>query len=192
MRLLVIAVTLLVLVFAFGRHASARDPGAGKRAPLATTAKIDLARYMGRWSVIANIPYFGERGKVETTDIYGLRADGRIDNTNDTRKSFEKPFKQMKGVATVVPGTNNAQWRIAFFGGLIKADYLVLEVAPDYSWALIGHPKREMGWVFSRTKSMDDALYQTLLGKMAGYGYDTTKFLKVPQQRAQQGQPGFQ
>jgi len=192
MRLFLIAVVVFALVLALGRDARGKDSGSAKPAPLSTTAKIDLARYMGRWSVIANIPYFGERGKVETSDIYALLPDGRIDNTYEYRKSFDKPFKQMKGVATVVPGTNNAQWRIAFFGGLVKADYLVLEVADDYSWALIGHPKREMGWIFSRSQMMDEALYQTLLGKMAGYGYDTKKFRKVPQKREQQGQPGFQ
>lgn len=192
MRFLLIFVVIVVLALALGRDARGKETPATKPAPLATTANIDLARYMGRWSVIANIPYFGERGKVETTDIYALMPDGRIDNTYEYRKAFGKPFKQMKGVATVVPGTNNAQWRIAFFGGLLKADYLVLEVAPDYSWALIGHPKRKMGWVFARSQAMDEALYQALLAKMAGHGYDTTKFRKVPQKREQQGQPGFQ
>jgi len=192
MRYLLIAAVMFVLVAALGRDAHAKPGANAKPAPLTTTARIDLARYMGRWSVIANIPYFGERGKVETTDIYALLPDGRIDNTFEYRKSFDKPLKHMKAAATVVPGTNNAQWRIAFFGGLVKADYLVLEVADDYSWALIGHPKRKMGWVFSRSQTMDEALYQSLLAKMGGYGYDTGKFSKVPQKREQQGQPGFQ
>lgn len=191
MRLFLIAAVVLLLTLAMARDVRAKG-AAAKRPPLATTAVIDLPRFMGAWSVIANIPYFGERGKVETSDVYALLPDGRIDNTYVYRKSFDKKFKDMKGLATVVPGTNNAQWKIAFFGGLLKADYLILEVAPDYSWALIGHPKREMGWVFARDKQMDEALYQSLLGKMAGYGYDTTKFRKVPQKREQLGQPGFQ
>lgn len=160
--------------------------------PLTSRAVIDLDRYMGRWWVIANIPYFAEKGKVATADIYDLRDDGRIGNVYAYRKAFDKPEKTMNGLATVVPGTNNAQWRIAFFGGLVKADYLILEVAPDYSWALIGHPKRNLAWIFAREPTMDAALYDTLRAKFGGYGYDPAKLQRVPQRPDQVGQPGFQ
>jgi apolipoprotein D and lipocalin family protein len=172
--------------------AACASTGESAMPPLTTTATVDLDRYMGRWWVIANIPYFAENGKVATADVYALRDDGRIENVYVYRKAFDKPEKQTKAVASVVPGTDNAQWQIAFFGGLVKADLLVLEVAPDYSWALIGHPKRKMGWVFSRTQAMDDAKYQELRGKFAGYGYDTAQFQRVPQFADQVGQPGFQ
>lgn len=192
MKALLVVLAVIGLVFALSRSAGAKDTDKAALPPLTTQADIDLPRYMGRWWVIANIPYWGERGKVETADVYALMPDGRIDNVFVYRKAFDKPIKEMKAVGKVVPGTKNAQWQIAFFGGLLKADYLVLEVAPDYSWALIGHPKRKMGWVFSREQTMDDALYQQLLGKMKGYGYDTSKFLKVPQNKAQVGMAGFQ
>lgn len=172
--------------------AACASTGGTAMTPLTTTATVDLDRYMGRWWVIANIPYFAENGKVATADVYALRDDGRIENVYVYRKAFDKPEKQTKAVARVVPGTNNAQWQIAFFGGLVKADLLILEVAPDYSWALIGHPKRKMGWVFSRTQAMDAAQYETLRGKFAGYGYDTAQFQRVPQFAEQMGQPGFQ
>lgn len=160
--------------------------------PLTTSAKVDLNRYMGRWWVIANIPYFAEKGKVATADIYDLRPDGRIGNVYAYRKAFDKPEKTMNGLATVVPGTNNAQWRIAFFGGLVKADYLILDVAPDYSWALIGHPKRNLAWIFSRDQMMEPAQYEALRAKFSAYGYDPAKIQRVPQFAAQSGQPGFQ
>ena len=38
------------------------------------------------------------------------------------RKAFDQPERETQAVASVVPGSNNAQWQIAFFGGLIKAD----------------------------------------------------------------------
>lgn len=172
--------------------AACASTGGTAMPPLTTTANVDLDRYMGRWWVIANIPYFAEKGKVATADVYALRDDGRIENVYAYRKAFDQPEKETQAVARVVPGTNNAQWQIAFFGGLVKADLLVLEVAPDYSWALIGHPKRKMGWVFSRSQAMDAAQYETLRAKFAGYGYDTSKFQRVPQFAEQVGQPGFQ
>ena len=48
--------------------------------PLKTVTKVDLGRYMGRWYVIANIPYSLERGKVASYDTYARQADGRMVN----------------------------------------------------------------------------------------------------------------
>lgn len=152
-----------------------------KRAPLVSQANIDLQRYMGRWWVIGNIPYFAERGKIASADIYELRPDGKIDNVFVYRKAFDKPEKRMHAVGTVKPGSNNAQWKIAFLGGLVRADYLILEVAPDYSWALIGHPSRKLAWVFGREQRMDDAQYRQLVARLANYGYDPGTLRRVPQ-----------
>ena len=177
MRLLLIVALVVVAAAALLRAPAAR---AGEL-PLRSTLQLDLARYMGRWWVIGHVPYFAERGKVATADVYALRPDGRIDNTYVYRKAFGKPEKSMHGVATVVPGTGNAQWRIAFFGGLVKADYLVLEVAPDYSWALIGEPKRKLAWIFSREPRVDDSRFAELAARFAKYGYDTGTLVRVPQ-----------
>jgi len=152
-----------------------------KPLPLASTVKLDLPRYMGRWWVIAHTPYFAEKGKVATADVYALRADGKIDNVFVYRKRFGAEEKQMHAVATVTPGTNNSQWTIGFFGGLLHADYLVLEVAPDYSWALIGQPSRKLAWVFARDARMDDAELARLLAKFPAYGYDPARLERVPQ-----------
>ena len=87
----------------------------------------------------------------------------------------------MHAVGHVIPGTGNAQWQIAFFGGLLRADYLVLEVAPDYSWALIGQPSRKLAWVFAREPRMDDATLAALEAKFPSYGYDPKRLKRVPQ-----------
>ncbi len=185
---------LALALFATALIALAANASTGVAAmpPLTTTAVVDLERYMGRWWVIANIPYFAENGKVATADIYTLREDGRIDNVYAYRKAFDKPEKTTEAIASVVPGTNNAQWVIAFFGGLVKADLLVLEVAPDYSWALIGHPKRKMAWIFAREQAMDAEQFETLRAKFKDFGYDPAKLQRVPQFPEQAGQPGFQ
>ena len=152
---------------------------------------IDLQRYMGRWYVIANVPYFPERGKVATYDEYILRKDGRIDNIFGFKKAFEKKERQWKALATVKPDTGNKKWTIKFFG-FLNADYEILEIAPDYSWVIIGHPKREMGWVLARDPKMADELYQSLLKKFEKYDYQTSRFKRVPQFVEQVGKPGFQ
>ncbi|MGY6518542.1 MAG: lipocalin family protein [Lysobacteraceae bacterium] len=158
--------------------------------PLRTDARVDLERFMGEWFVIAHIPYWPERGKVATRDIYALREDGRIDNVFAFQADFDRPERRWNGVSEVVPGSHGAHWRVQFVWPF-KTDLLVLEVDPDYRWALLGHPGRRMAWVFGREAVMDDALYADLRARFAGFGYDPQDLLRVPQVPAQRGQPGF-
>lgn len=159
--------------------------------PLQTQATVDLSRFMGQWHVIANIPYFPERGKVATSDVYALREDGRIDNVYVFRRDFDGPEKRWSGVSEVVPGSRGAHWRVQFIWPF-KADLLVLEVDPEYRWALLGNPKRSLAWIFSREPRMDDAEYQRLRQRFTGFGYDPENLQRVPQFADQVGQPGFQ
>jgi apolipoprotein D and lipocalin family protein len=158
---------------------------------LTTGAKVDLKRYMGAWHVIANIPYFAEKGKVATRDVYTLDANGNVDTTYFYRKSFDSAEKTIGSLGLVQPNSENAFWRVRFLG-LFRADYLILDVAPDYSWALVGQRGRKLGWVLARDPMMDDATYATLIGKFHSFGYDPAKFLRVAQFPDQVGVAGFQ
>jgi apolipoprotein D and lipocalin family protein len=158
---------------------------------LTTTAKVDLKRYMGAWNVIANVPYFAEKGKVATRDVYTLTADGNVDTTSFYRKSFDAAEKTIGSLGIVQPNSNGAFWRVRSLG-LFHDDYLILDVSPDYSWALVGQRSRKLGWVLARDPAMDDVTYASLLEKFRNVGYDTTRFLRVPQFQEQTGQPGFQ
>lgn len=185
------ALPALIVLFAVGLLAAcATNPD--RQPSLRSTANVDLQRYMGAWHVIGRIDYFGERGDVASEDVYSLDKDGNVDTVYRYRKSFDaaSPVRTLNSVGLVQPDSGNAFWRIRFFG-LFKADYLILEVADDYSWALIGQPDRKLGWIFGREAVMPDALYAELLGKMRGYGYDTSKLLRVAQVPEQVGMPGF-
>lgn len=157
---------------------------------LTTDARVDLDAFMGEWFVTAHIPYWPERGKVRSRDIYSLREDGRIDNVFAFQPDFDRPEKRWNGVSEVVPGSNGAHWRVQFLWPF-KADLLVLEVDPDYQWALLGHPKRRMAWIFSRSDDMGAERYAELRQRFAGYGYDPGDLVRVPQRPEHRGQPGF-
>lgn len=167
------------------------DESARDMPELTTSAKVDLQRYMGAWYVIANIPYFAERGKVATRDVYRLDADGNVATSYVYRKSFDGPEKTAGSLGVVQGDSGNAYW-IVHLLWVIHADYLILDVAPDYSWALVGQPSRKLGWVLARDPAMDDTLYATLLGKLRSFGYDSARFLRVAQFKEQLGRPGFQ
>ncbi len=142
---------------------------------------VNLARYMGDWRVIANIPYFAEEGCVDSVESYALRPDGRIDNVFTFRKgSFDAPQKRVQALAWVHNTQTNAEWRVRFFG-VVTEKYLVLDLDPDYRWTVVGHPSRKYGWIMAREKTLPDEVYAGILKRLADQGYDPKRFVKVPQ-----------
>lgn len=160
--------------------------------PLETVESVDLDRYMGQWYVIANIPYFGERGNVAGRAIYRPRDDGRMDDIYLYRKGdFDSPEQRLEGVAWVVDETSQARWKVRFYWPF-TFDYSIVALDADYQWTLVGHPSRRYAWIMAREPRMDDDLYEDLLERLAGLGFDPDALYKVPQFPEQLGQPGFQ
>ena len=165
----------LLLVILLGSGCASRG------APQPTFDQVDVERFLGRWYVMANIPYFAERGKVGTFVEYRARDDGRFDDLFYARdETFDAPIKRQEGVAWIPDPAQPGRWKVRFIWPF-TADFLLLYVDDDYETALIGHPSRDLAWVYSRTPRMDDATYRKLLERLAGFGYDTGQLQRVPQ-----------
>lgn len=149
--------------------------------PLKTVEHLDLDRYLGRWYVIAHIPYWLEEGKVASYDSYARRPDGRLQNDFTFRRDrLDAPEETWKGTAKVVNTQSNAEWSVQFVWPF-TASYLVIDLDPDYRWAVIGHPSRRLLWVLARERQLDEATYQAILQRAAGQGYQPEQVRKVPQ-----------
>ena len=160
--------------------------------PLTLAPHVDPDRYAGRWYVIANIPYFAESGNVGSFFDIAFLPDGKLTDIYSAHpKDFSTPVKTFTMNGYIVPDTGNARWRESPFWPLYLS-YLILYVDPSYETALVGYPGRGYGWIFARQPVIDDATYESLLGRMKDEGYDTGKFRRVPQTPAQIGGPGFQ
>jgi apolipoprotein D and lipocalin family protein len=158
--------------------------------PHQLAAYVDLDRYMGKWYIIANIPYFAETGKVASFfDI--KRENGALLDVYVGQDTFYARPATFTMRDYVVPNTGNARWRETPLWP-IYFSYLIIYVDPDYKTALVGYPGHELAWVLSREPRMDDATYKSLLDRLADAGYDASKLRKVPQFPGQLGQPGFQ
>lgn len=176
------ALALAVFALAFvGCASTASQKMAKPKTALRTVHYVDLPRFMGDWRVIANIPYFAEKGCVDSIESYALRPDGRIENWFTYRKkSFAAPQKTIKAQAAVVNRQTNAEWRVKFFG-LIKVPYLVIDLDPNYQWTVIGHPSRDYGWIMARERTLPAPTYEAILDRLAAQGYDPGRFALVPQ-----------
>ena len=143
-------------------------------------ASVDLPRFMGDWYVIAHIPSRPERDAYDAVESYRLDADGRIRTTYTQRKgSFSAPVETMEPVGTVVEGTNNAVWGMQFVWP-IKAEYVIVDLAPDYSRTIIGRSKRDYVWLMARAPQLPEPELQAAIARIKALGYDTSKLRMVP------------
>ena len=148
---------------------------------LETVAHVDLSRYIGTWYEIANFPQIFQRGCTATTASYTLRGDGDIDVLNRCRKeSIDGEEKLAIGRAHVVDLTTNAKLVVSFFRPF-WGDYWIIDLADDYSYAVVGHPSRDYLWILSRTPSMDPGLYEGILRRLAAQGYETSRLVRTLQ-----------
>jgi apolipoprotein D and lipocalin family protein len=161
--------------------------GACWRAPaplpeLRTAPRVDLRRYTGTWFEIASFPTWFQRGCYATRATYTLRADGDIDVRNECRQgALDGPPTVATGTAWVVDKTTNAKLEVQFFWPF-RGDYWILEVDPNYQYAVVGHPSREYLWVLARRPSMDAATYERLVAGLAAQGYKVDRLQKTVQE----------
>ena len=149
--------------------------------PLRTVQHVDVARYMGTWYEIAAIPQRFQRGCVATTATYTLRPDGEVDVLNRCRQdTLDGPEKSAKGRAWSVDPATNARLKVSFFWPF-RGDYWIVELHPDYHFAVVGHPDRTYGWILAREPRMSDETYQFILGRLREQGYDTRRFVRTLQ-----------
>ena len=170
-----LVLTLLFATAAAGLTARAETE------PLEVVPHVDIQRYLGTWYEIATIPQRFQRGCVGVTAHYSLRPDGAIDVVNVCRKeTLDGKVRSVRGKAWVVEKATNAKLKVRFFWPF-TGDYWIIDLDPDYRWAVVGHPARSYYWILSRTPQMDPALYDELLRRAAAKGYDTSKIKKTLQ-----------
>ncbi|WP_281292021.1 lipocalin family protein [Brevifollis gellanilyticus] len=151
------------------------------RKPLTPAARVDLQRYMGPWRVIACMDNKLERDFVDAVETYTLKGDSRVDVHFAWReKSFDAPVKTHDFSGRVRSDGSNARWKMRLFP-LFSASYVILHIAPDYSRVAIAHPSRKFGWVLARERTLPENQYQELMEVFKRAGYDTSKFIRVPQ-----------
>ena len=152
-------------------------------------ASVDMPRFMGDWYVIAQIPTYIERKAFDSVESYRLDEDGKIRTTFRYRNgSADAPLKTMEPVGRVVPGTNNAVWEMQFVWP-IQAEYVIVDLAPDYSRTIVGRSKRDYVWLMSRQPSLPAPELAAAIQKIRELGYDTTKLRMVPQSTAAKATP---
>lgn len=146
-----------------------------------TVKELDLNRYLGTWYEIARFPHSFEKGMEGVTANYSMRNDGKIRVINKGYKDrLDGELSVAEGKAKIPNQLEPGKLKVSFFW-IFYADYYVLELGPDYEYAMIGSSSPKYFWILSRTPHMDDSTYQMLLAKAQQRGYHLDKLEKVQQ-----------
>lgn len=149
--------------------------------PLKKVPQVDTKRFMGKWYVIANIPTFIEKDAHNAIETYSWNEkEDRIDVLFTFNKGGFNGEKKSYPQKAFVHDKSGNEWRIQFFWPL-KFPYLIIDLAEDYSYTVIGVPNRSYVWIMARSPSMDAQIYEGIIERLKIQKYDVEKIQKVPQ-----------
>ena len=164
-----------------------QDNDASKRS-LQVVPSVDLKRYMGTWYEIARLPNpFQKKCISDVTAFYTILEDGTIRVVNRCRTETGE-FIESEGKARRKSDDEpNSKLEVRFapaflsFLPMVWGKYWVIDLAPDYSYAVVGEPNREYLWILSRTQAMTQETYDAIALKLRERGYDPAGLVRTPQ-----------
>lgn len=131
--------------------AFAGDPGAVRNYLRSFTSDdpgvvstVDYKRYVGLWYEIAHAPNFFQGGCIRSTEI--------------------------QGTATAPDPSQPAKLKVDF-GFVFDGDYWIIDLDPNYEWAVVSGPKKSSLFILSRTAPMEPQLLRTILDRLESQGF---------------------
>lgn len=148
---------------------------------LETVPLVDLKRYAGKWFEIASFPQKFQKSCHCTTAEYTLTDKNYVIVENRCNKdSINGKQVYIKGKAFVQKASGNAKLKVQFFWPF-RGKYWIIDLANDYSYAVVSHPNKKYLWILSRSPKMDENSYRQILDKLKDKGFDLSKIKKTEQ-----------
>jgi apolipoprotein D and lipocalin family protein len=168
-------IAIFACAAAFSVAAQNADPA---KQPLTTVASIDLQRYQGTWHQVALYPNRFQKSCASNTRAqYTPQPDGTVQVTNQCR-TLEGKEMQVIGQARPANATARSgnqltppQLQVRFAPAwlswlpMVWGDYWVIQLSPEYSYAVVGEPAREYLWL-------------TIESKLKEQGYDPARLVR--------------
>jgi apolipoprotein D and lipocalin family protein len=149
--------------------------------PLDTVSQVNIEKYMGTWYEIASFPTSFQKDCTATTATYTLNSNGSVGVFNKCYKNtLDGPVSSAEGTAYVDDTTTNAKLKVSFFWPF-SGKYWIIDLASNYSYAVVGHPNREYLWILSRTPQMAPSTYKAILERVQAKGFNIQRLQKTLQ-----------
>lgn len=139
------------------------------------TKNIDLNKFSGMWYEIARV---AEKERRTICNQVKLEVQGGKVLANATFFSKDDLKKLEKCKSFMVPTDNsNTEFEV-----LDKKERLVvIDIADDYSWVLLGNPEKTNFWIKARKPSLDFKIIQRLISEVKKIGFKVDKVSFTPQ-----------
>ena len=142
---------------------------------------FDVKKYLGTWYEIARFDYRFEKDLNNTTANYSLNDEGSIKVVNRGFNYKTGIWKVARGKAKFVSAADEAKLRVSFFGPFYSG-YNVIDLDPDYKYALVAGKNLNYLWILSREKTIPENIKQSFLQKAKAVGYKVEELLWVKQE----------
>jgi len=150
-----------------------------KSQTLQTVPNVDLKKYSGKWYEIASYPQRFQKGCNCTTAEYTLTDKDYVIVENRCNKdSVSGKQSYIKGKAFIEKNTGNAKLKVQFFWPF-KGKYWIIDLADDYSYAVVSHPNRNYLWILSREPKMNEGVYSQIISRLKEKGFDLSRIQKT-------------
>lgn len=135
---------------------------------------ISLESYSGLWYVISRIGTPFEKGHCNSIERYIMRPDGKL-NVLYTANKKRVDGKEFKAKALLWSGKRKDGRLKVGMGWPLAFDYLIIDIDPDYKWAMVGVPNRKYLWIMSRDTTIDQSLHSKLVDQAKAKGFSVDK-----------------
>ncbi len=151
---------------------------------------VDPQRYTGTWYEIARLPNsFQDQCVGDVTATYSLDGDQFV-VVNRCRTADGDVTEAVGRARRASDDGSYAKLKVRFAPAILSflpfvwGDYWIIDLADDYSYAVVGEPARKYLWILSRTPALPPATLQGILARVAPRGYDPGKLLYTRQSDA--------
>ncbi|RZK77586.1 MAG: hypothetical protein EOO92_12640, partial [Pedobacter sp.] len=138
--------------------------------------KVDIVSYAGKWYSLYSIPTIADNHFQQTTQTYVIHPDGYYAVFTTYKVHGEDGQKYVRSKLFVVRGTGNARLKLQLIWPF-KTDYWIIELAEDYSYVVIGHPKHKHLAIMARKSSLPEELVLEIINRCEARGYDTSRLV---------------
>jgi apolipoprotein D and lipocalin family protein len=137
---------------------------------------FSLERYLGTWYEIARLDHSFERGLSHVQAEYSMREDGGVRVINKGYNDKKAAWDTAEGKAYFVDKPSIGKLKVSFFGPFYGA-YNIIELDPNYQYALVVGPDTGYLWILSRSPELSKEVLQRLLAKASALEFATDQLI---------------